>query len=133
VSVEELSLGSLMRGKAYNLTVADINTYYVLAGTTPVLVHNCGETIKAGDLEGRYTPGQSTRDPASQWYHEMLDNDDLLGGINKAEHGDGILVSRDGRILGGHHRVDEVVNRVKDGRLDPDTSITIQRHPCSCD
>ncbi|MEU0671283.1 polymorphic toxin-type HINT domain-containing protein [Streptomyces sp. NPDC006172] len=29
----------------YNLTVADIHTYYVLAGATPVLVHNCGETV----------------------------------------------------------------------------------------
>lgn len=27
---------------AFNLTVADIHTYYVLAGTTPVLVHNTG-------------------------------------------------------------------------------------------
>jgi len=27
----------------YNLTVAVDHTYYVLAGTTPVLVHNCGE------------------------------------------------------------------------------------------
>ncbi|WP_159046575.1 ricin-type beta-trefoil lectin domain protein [Streptomyces sp. XY413] len=26
----------------YNLTVADLHTYYVLAGSTPVLVHNCG-------------------------------------------------------------------------------------------
>lgn len=26
----------------HNLTVADIHTYYVLAGATPVLVHNCG-------------------------------------------------------------------------------------------
>uniref|UniRef100_UPI00053B18E2 polymorphic toxin-type HINT domain-containing protein n=1 Tax=Kitasatospora sp. MBT63 TaxID=1444768 RepID=UPI00053B18E2 len=26
---------------AYNLTVDDVHTYYVLAGTTPVLVHNC--------------------------------------------------------------------------------------------
>ncbi|MGX4655160.1 RHS repeat-associated core domain-containing protein [Micromonospora sp. SCSIO 07396] len=118
---------------AYNLTVGEIDTYYVFAGNTPILVHNCGETIKAGDLEGLFTPGQLTRDPASQWYHEMLENDDLLGGINSAEHGDGILVSRDGLILGGHHRLDEVIRRVKDGRLDPDTPITIQRHPCSCD
>ena len=28
----------------YNLTVTDIHTYYVLAGDTPVLVHNCGVT-----------------------------------------------------------------------------------------
>ncbi|MFE3382787.1 polymorphic toxin-type HINT domain-containing protein, partial [Streptomyces anulatus] len=26
----------------YNLTVADVHTYYVLAGATAVLVHNCG-------------------------------------------------------------------------------------------
>ncbi|MGW5346990.1 ricin-type beta-trefoil lectin domain protein [Streptomyces sp. NPDC004050] len=26
----------------HNLTVADLHTYYVLAGVTPVLVHNCG-------------------------------------------------------------------------------------------
>jgi len=26
----------------YNLTVADLHTYYVIAGDTPVLVHNCG-------------------------------------------------------------------------------------------
>lgn len=29
----------------HNLTVEDLHTYYVLAGTTPVLVHNCGETV----------------------------------------------------------------------------------------
>jgi RHS repeat-associated protein len=34
------SRGSYAR--AYNLTVADIHTYYVLAGKTPVLVHNDG-------------------------------------------------------------------------------------------
>ncbi|MEU4743704.1 polymorphic toxin-type HINT domain-containing protein [Actinosynnema sp. NPDC023658] len=30
------------RQRVHNLTVADIHTYYVLAGSTPVLVHNCG-------------------------------------------------------------------------------------------
>jgi Pretoxin HINT domain len=28
--------------RVHNLTIAAIHTYYVLAGTTPVLVHNCG-------------------------------------------------------------------------------------------
>ncbi|MFV2018370.1 polymorphic toxin-type HINT domain-containing protein [Micromonospora sp. LOL_023] len=28
--------------RVHNLTVADIHTYYVVAGDTPVLVHNCG-------------------------------------------------------------------------------------------
>ncbi|QES47382.1 hypothetical protein DEJ50_05630 [Streptomyces venezuelae] len=31
----------------YNLTVADLHTYYVLAGVTPVLVHNCGGGVDA--------------------------------------------------------------------------------------
>ncbi|MFJ6570663.1 polymorphic toxin-type HINT domain-containing protein [Streptomyces sp. NPDC091292] len=29
----------------HNLTVADLHTYYVLAGATPVLVHNCGGAV----------------------------------------------------------------------------------------
>ncbi|MFC7550750.1 polymorphic toxin-type HINT domain-containing protein [Plantactinospora sp. GCM10030261] len=32
----------------YNLTVADIHTYYVIAGNTPVLVHNCGGDVALG-------------------------------------------------------------------------------------
>ncbi len=33
---------------AYNLTVADLHTYYVLAGDTPVLVHNCVKAVALG-------------------------------------------------------------------------------------
>jgi hypothetical protein len=114
---------------AHNLTVAAIHTYYVLAGSSPVLVHNNGcwstRTVRAGDLAGNYTPGQSTRDPASQWYHEELSNEELLDGINKAAAGDGIVVSRNGTILGGHHRWDELQARINDGRIDPDTPIRI--------
>jgi hypothetical protein len=32
-----------------DLTVADVHTYYVVAGNTPVLVHNCGGRWKVGD------------------------------------------------------------------------------------
>ncbi|MBQ0887849.1 RHS repeat-associated core domain-containing protein [Streptomyces sp. RM72] len=44
------------RARTYNLTVDDIHTYYVLAGTTPVLVHNsnCGDVILG--------PGEGTAD-----------------------------------------------------------------------
>ncbi|MFS4093357.1 HYD1 signature containing ADP-ribosyltransferase family protein [Streptomyces sp. AF1A] len=31
----------------YDLTVGNLHTYYVLAGATPVLVHNCGEAAEA--------------------------------------------------------------------------------------
>ncbi|GAB3883665.1 hypothetical protein GCM10029964_043410 [Kibdelosporangium lantanae] len=114
-----------------NLTIQNLHTYYVVAGTASVLVHNddCLPGItsrqeRAGDL-GQYTDGQATRDPASQWYHEELSNDELLDGVNNAAEGDGILVSRDGTIYGGHHRKDEIVTRVGDGRIHPDTPIRI--------
>ncbi|MEU7798906.1 polymorphic toxin-type HINT domain-containing protein [Micromonospora arborensis] len=114
----------------HNLSVADLHTYYVLAGNTPVLVHNSGcwsaTTGRAGDLAGKYKPGQSTRDPASEWYHEELSNDELLDSINNAADGDGIVVSANGTILGGHHRWDELQARIKDNRIDPDTEIRIQ-------
>ncbi|MFF3005756.1 polymorphic toxin-type HINT domain-containing protein [Kitasatospora sp. NPDC057940] len=49
---------------AYDLTIADLHTYYVLAGATPVLVHNCDEVIDAvraeaeavADLSGSQRP-----------------------------------------------------------------------------
>jgi RHS repeat-associated protein len=35
------------RQRTHDLTVSDVHTYYVLAGATPVLVHNCGEAAEA--------------------------------------------------------------------------------------
>ncbi|MEV7213441.1 hypothetical protein AB0O31_10180 [Kitasatospora cineracea] len=46
-----------------NVTVAKIHTYYVLAGATPVLVHNCGNAsadglyvAATGNAKGQLTP-----------------------------------------------------------------------------
>ncbi|WP_255436090.1 RHS repeat-associated core domain-containing protein [Salinispora sp. H7-4] len=50
LAVVGLDWVTTQRGMAYNLTVADIHTYYVLAGDTPVLVHNTGGCDF--DLEG---------------------------------------------------------------------------------
>ncbi|NUS09891.1 MAG: Teneurin-1 [Streptomyces sp.] len=48
----------------YDLTIGDLHTYYVLAGTTPVLVHNCDE---AGDYLYRGIPkGHPAYDDALQ-------------------------------------------------------------------
>ncbi|MFB7086644.1 polymorphic toxin-type HINT domain-containing protein [Streptomyces sp. NPDC056296] len=78
----------------HNLTVSDTHTYYVLAGTAPVLVHNCGSGGDyyyrgVGDghrkhsdaLEGRAVPfggpstpashvgGNNTDSPYTSWSH----------------------------------------------------------------
>jgi len=46
----------------HNLTVADLHTYYVLAGATPVLVHNCGsgasDAMSGAKLKRFYSQGQ---------------------------------------------------------------------------
>ncbi|MEV0912661.1 DddA-like double-stranded DNA deaminase toxin [Streptomyces hokutonensis] len=49
----------------YDLTIGTLHTYYVVAGTTPVLVHNCGTESVAADLAetsyGGKTVGQAVR------------------------------------------------------------------------
>ena len=130
------SVPAVHDGWMWDLTVPGDNDhdFYVAVAATAVLVDNCGDgtpgystrTERAGDLPGKYTQGQSTRDPASQWYHEMLSNDDLLGSINNADEGEGIVVSQEGRIIGGNHRMDELLTRVGDGRIGPETPIMIQ-------
>jgi hypothetical protein len=51
-----LRYGPALSAPAYNLTVVDIHTYYVLAGTTPVLVHNtgCGITFGGTQLQKKF-------------------------------------------------------------------------------
>ncbi|KPM52423.1 hypothetical protein ACG83_29080 [Frankia sp. R43] len=92
----------------------------------PTEADSNSRTETARDLAGKYIEGELTRDPASQWYHEHLSNEELLDSINNAPEGDGILVSRGGIVLGGHHRLDELMARVNDGRIDPDTRINVE-------
>ncbi|WP_432841102.1 LamG-like jellyroll fold domain-containing protein [Dactylosporangium sp. CA-092794] len=44
-----------------DLTIADIHTYYVVAGDTPVLVHNCGLSDRASEIHAA-EPDQYVRD-----------------------------------------------------------------------
>ncbi|MEV6383579.1 polymorphic toxin-type HINT domain-containing protein [Streptomyces sp. NPDC051773] len=63
--------------RTYNLTVADLHTYYVLAGKTPVLVHNsnCGPTeyyrgAKGGGPSFAPRPNDYKVDPATGFVKE---------------------------------------------------------------
>ncbi|WP_460304502.1 RICIN domain-containing protein [Actinocorallia aurea] len=67
---------------AHNLTVATNHTYYVLAGNTPVLVHNCGPGDAfdgvADDLAGsKVTTGQVVDDAGNK----------IGGPVSSGEHG----------------------------------------------
>ncbi|MCY0944083.1 polymorphic toxin-type HINT domain-containing protein [Streptomyces antarcticus] len=48
VQVKAVERRWALSATVYNLTVSDLHTYYVLAGATPVLVHNCGGGTKTG-------------------------------------------------------------------------------------
>ncbi|WP_406114529.1 RHS repeat-associated core domain-containing protein [Kitasatospora purpeofusca] len=61
--------------RADNLTVDDLHTYYVLAGATPVLVHNCPET-GAGAAPAKRSRGQDLpRDESATGDHTVFKRD----------------------------------------------------------
>lgn len=70
--------------RVHNLTVSDLHTYYVLAGTTPILVHNCDEAgLAAAERAGSNfeKPGGATgalRVTDGAWFPEPLSS----GGAN---------------------------------------------------
>ncbi|MFJ8364449.1 RHS repeat-associated core domain-containing protein [Streptomyces sp. NPDC093984] len=91
-------------GTTYDLTVGTLHTYYVLAGATPVLVHNCNGNAAINDdrlahIEYRHGPGgrdQAIRagetDLPGEFNEDFIWNDDdehvlgdnLLEGVNNS-------------------------------------------------
>ncbi|MEU6865675.1 ricin-type beta-trefoil lectin domain protein [Streptomyces sp. NPDC046876] len=54
VQVAAVKRYTARQAKVHNLTVADLHTYYVLAGATPLLVHNCNVAL-GQKAEGTYS------------------------------------------------------------------------------
>ncbi|CNE28938.1 Cell wall-associated polypeptide CWBP200 [Mycobacterium tuberculosis] len=86
VQVTAIKSRAVHHQRVHNLTVANLHTYYVLAGETPVLVHNsnCGRIGREllGDdaehiLVGHAYPGLPGKDPfPKEWSH-----DDILDAV----------------------------------------------------
>nr|WTB09098.1 polymorphic toxin-type HINT domain-containing protein [Streptomyces antimycoticus] len=51
--------------RTYDLTVSGIHTYYVLAGSTPVLVHNSNCDVPSGSLQGQKLADKLRKESAS--------------------------------------------------------------------
>jgi hypothetical protein len=103
----------------HDLTVATTHTYYVLAGATPVLVHNCG----GGGFKNPVSPGEITQlnRRFGGTVTERGTSENLM--VRASRYGSfwekSAVVIRD--IAGGHMFVDEnkrtaygVVSRLKD-------------------
>ena len=82
-----------------NLTIDGLHTYYVFAGDTPVLVHNCGtasphDLLRTESLEGPYSRQRVAEISAS-----MRENGWVGNGIDVFE------MNSQKYVLNGHHRV----------------------------
>src|SRR5262245_19529431 len=88
---------------AYDLTVVDVHTYYVAAGDTFVLVHNCN-TMTARDLVKTRTSHPIDQDYIRE-LDEQLTDDEFFKWLNEPNDGDFVLMTRDGTLVGGHHRL----------------------------
>ncbi|MGI5153101.1 polymorphic toxin-type HINT domain-containing protein [Plantactinospora sp. CA-294935] len=80
---------------AYNLTIDDIHTYYVIAGNTPVLVHNCGD--------GLLHPGRNGADDSPQDWIPM--SSWTRNGANLAEGNHHFVVMPDKSVRTFHESI----------------------------
>ncbi|MGW6518943.1 DddA-like double-stranded DNA deaminase toxin [Streptomyces sp. NPDC054962] len=89
VQVTAVERWTTQRATVHNLTVSDLHTYYVLAGASPVLVHNCGNApdhVKqahdelAGERQttGRIFDGDGNAIGADDGVHQLTSGTDML-------------------------------------------------------
>jgi hypothetical protein len=79
----------------YNLTVSELHTYYVVAGGTPILVHNCNTlSFKAGEADIHYRKHvlgvlkSGAPKPGGADMPEFLDKADYVRGARDLLDGD---------------------------------------------
>lgn len=101
----------------------------MLAGDTPVLVHNTGPFgcgVSGGDL-GNFKPIHGI-DPNKAADLQRLSNEDLLRSFNNPADGGYVPVTRDGRIMNGHHRIVELQRWIQNGDISADVRVRIDEY-----
>ncbi|TKT10859.1 RHS repeat-associated core domain-containing protein [Streptomyces galbus] len=63
-------------GVTYDLTVGTVHTYYVLAGVTPVLVHNCSKNQGIYEFEDQLNPGKTYVGKTKNFKNRLQDHID---------------------------------------------------------
>ncbi|MCH0566261.1 RHS repeat-associated core domain-containing protein [Streptomyces sp. MUM 2J] len=94
----------------YNLTVNDLHTYYVLAGETPVLVHNSNCSLYNGDgwqhVLDEHVNGSPGVAPGNTTFSDYLDLDDI-----------GDLIQDTAKTRGRPNTPDPVTGVPRDGTI----------------
>ncbi|MCY0931003.1 polymorphic toxin-type HINT domain-containing protein [Streptomyces sp. H27-H1] len=86
--------------RTYNLTIDDLHTYYVLAGTSPILVHNstpCTPPLKS------LHPDSSLDKSSLDFWHKQ-DTEDIAFSLRPGAH-EPLIAKPDGTIMNGNTRV----------------------------
>ncbi|WP_306321769.1 MULTISPECIES: polymorphic toxin-type HINT domain-containing protein [unclassified Streptomyces] len=86
VQVTAVKRWTAQRATVHNLTVSDLHTYYVLAGGTPLLVHNIGGKKGGyGEACGLFQPGENAhewidaRGPGRDWRAQEIRDVNEIG------------------------------------------------------
>ncbi|MFJ5079460.1 RHS repeat-associated core domain-containing protein [Streptomyces sp. NPDC088553] len=84
--------------RTHDLTIEDIHAYYVLAGATPVLVHNCSTNLLSAEdqLNGFIPKVERAEGYHDVWIHGSPDG--VAPSFNAAEGGSGLI---NHRVLAG--------------------------------
>ncbi|MDQ0313352.1 RHS repeat-associated protein [Kitasatospora herbaricolor] len=98
-AIKSVSNGHTAPTVAYDLTIKNIHTYYVLAGTTPILVHNCGEADPYSLKRTESLSGNASKRNVDSLTESMKQGGWQGDPIKVAKNGDDLY------ILDGHHRV----------------------------
>jgi hypothetical protein len=139
----------------YNLSVDKVHTFYVLAGATPVLVHNCPTggfvrrffvpkktdaeiadekmrasrvPIRLGEIADYDLPDHG--DKAKIANAEGMHDARLIEAINDPDELGGSIVLGDREVLQGNHRIHEALKRMRNPAIElitPETEILVVR------
>ncbi|MFI0797151.1 polymorphic toxin-type HINT domain-containing protein [Micromonospora rubida] len=127
IAVDKISPTAVRTDRAYNLTVVDIHTYYVLAGQTPVLVHNSGSWCEVGPAEAQGIIqnakgyGSGLKRDAGHIAADFVVGDIATRGVTtRLVGGDGVerlLVQMPGEMNGKAGRFEWIVERGGSGNM----------------
>ncbi|MEU0674286.1 polymorphic toxin-type HINT domain-containing protein [Streptomyces sp. NPDC006172] len=114
------------RQRTHDLTITGIHTYYVVAGATPVLVHNCSASVQELHMA---TPAHGTDESRLAPLRDLSD-DDFLNAINNPRDGEYVTLNDRNTVVQGNHRVAELARRADDpnSSIRWDTRVTVQRY-----
>ncbi|MBQ1049265.1 hypothetical protein KBX50_12440 [Micromonospora sp. C51] len=109
----------------HDLTVADIHTYYVIVGDTPVLVHNCGNTPPGVSCSCSPATGAGPNVPPIRVEGPWTRGDIGRGahGLRPNHLGDRIEIHHADQMPGSPiHELDQVVHRGPGSQLHPNAN-----------